>query len=108
PHVLALILGAIALVTRHRIVAYAAAAACATSAALGLYHTGVERDWWEGPTACTSGSVSNVSADELFDRIMSAPLVRCDEVAWQMMGLSMASWNAIASLFLAVLWIMLA
>ncbi len=29
----------------------------------------------------------------------------CDEVAWSLAGLSMASWNAILSLFLAALWI---
>jgi disulfide bond formation protein DsbB len=29
--------------------------------------------------------------------IMGAPLVRCDEIAWQMAGLSMASWNVLAS-----------
>ena len=38
-------------------------------------------------------------------QIMSAPLVRCDDVPWELFSLSMASWNAIASLFLAVLWV---
>jgi disulfide bond formation protein DsbB len=36
---------------------------------------------------------------------MSAPLVRCDEVVWDLLGLSMASWNAIISLALAALWL---
>lgn len=31
-------------------------------------------------------------------------LVMCDQIAWQMMGLSMASWNVLLSLGLAVLW----
>lgn len=47
-----------------------------------------------------------MSTDELMEQIMSAPLVRCDEVAWQMLGLSMASWNMLASLLLAVFWLM--
>jgi disulfide bond formation protein DsbB len=36
---------------------------------------------------------------------MAAPIVRCDEVPWEMLTLSMASWNAIASLALAALWL---
>lgn len=39
---------------------------------------------------------------------MAAPLVRCDEVPWQMFGLSMASWNVVVSLALALLWLMAA
>ena len=39
---------------------------------------------------------------------MAAPLVRCDEVPWQMLGLSMASWNALAALALALCWVMAA
>ena len=35
-------------------------------------------------------------------------IVMCDEVAWQMLGLSMASWNMLASLGLAVIWAMAA
>jgi disulfide bond formation protein DsbB len=30
--------------------------------------------------------------------------VMCDEVAWEMFGLSMASWNGLACLALAVIW----
>ena len=39
------------------------------------------------------------------NQIMSAPLVRCDEIPWQMLGLSMAGWNAVLSLCLCGLWI---
>jgi disulfide bond formation protein DsbB len=41
----------------------------------------------------------------LLDQIMTAPLVRCDEIAWSLMGISMAGWNAIVSFALAFLWI---
>jgi len=36
---------------------------------------------------------------------MAAPVVRCTDVAWEMLGLSMASWNAVASFALAGLWL---
>ena len=39
---------------------------------------------------------------------MAAPLVRCDDVPWEMLGLSMASWNALASGALALVWVMAA
>jgi disulfide bond formation protein DsbB len=74
-------------------------------AALALYHTGIERDWWEGPDTCTSGDITNLSADQLMAQIMSAPLVRCDEVQWDLFGLSLASWNGLISLALAGLWL---
>jgi disulfide bond formation protein DsbB len=41
----------------------------------------------------------------MLDRILAAPVVRCDEVAWEMLGLSMASWNALASFALAAVWL---
>lgn len=76
------------------------------SGAIGVYHTGVERRWWEGPSSCTSGGdLTGLSAQELLDQIMAAPVVRCDEVPWDMLGLSMASWNAILSFGLAGLWL---
>ncbi|MCC1493350.1 disulfide bond formation protein B [Cognatishimia sp. F0-27] len=77
-----------------------------SSAVIGGYHTGVERGWWEGPTSCSSQSIDGLSAAELLEQIMNAPLVRCDEVPWAMAGLSMASWNAIASAGLALIWLL--
>jgi disulfide bond formation protein DsbB len=105
PHVVAIAIGLIALRFGTPVLAWLGALAALTTAAIGGYHTGVERGWWEGPTTCTSGPIGGLSTDELFDQIMSAPLVRCDEVPWEMFGLSMASWNMVISLGLMVLWI---
>jgi disulfide bond formation protein DsbB len=49
--------------------------------------------------------VSGLTPEQLLEQIMSAPIVRCDEVPWEMFGLSMASWNAVASFGFAVIWI---
>jgi disulfide bond formation protein DsbB len=89
-----------------RLLAVCGAMAAAVTGGYGVYHTGVERGWFAGPDTCTGGSVAGLSADELLDQIMAAPLVKCDEVAWQMLGLSMASWNAVASFALVVMWLM--
>jgi disulfide bond formation protein DsbB len=75
-----------------------------TAAGLGLYHTGVERGWWAGPGECSGGQSGDLSTDALMDSILSAPVVRCDEVAWSLWGLSMASWQGLAALALAALW----
>lgn len=106
PHAVAIALGAAALfVPLPALLALGALAALAT-AAVGLYHVGVEQGWWEGPTSCTSGSIGGVDKNDLFDQIMAAPLIRCDDIAWQFAGLSMAGWNMIISLVLAGFWLM--
>ncbi|MEL7252952.1 MAG: disulfide bond formation protein B [Pseudomonadota bacterium] len=106
PHAAAIVIGALALVMPGRILPALGALAALVTAGIGVFHTGVERGWWEGPSTCSSQPIGGLSSDELLDQIMNAPLVRCDEVAWQLAGLSMASWNAVLSLGLAVLWIM--
>ena len=105
PHVAAVVAGLLALAIRSRLLPLLGALATAITGGIGVFHTGVERGWWEGPTTCTSGDVSNMSADALLDQIMNAPLVRCDEVAWTFLDLSMASWNAIASAVLVLIWL---
>lgn len=107
PHAAAILIGLVALALP-RVAALPALGALAalTTGGIGVYHTGVERGWWEGPNTCTSGPIDGVSSAELLDRIMNAPLIRCDEVAWQLMGLSMASWNALLSFGLAAIWVM--
>jgi disulfide bond formation protein DsbB len=41
-------------------------------------------------------------------QIMNAPVVRCDEIAWDLFGISMAGWNMLISLGLVALWIIAA
>ncbi|SLN14654.1 disulfide bond formation protein B [Roseovarius litorisediminis] len=106
PHVIAIAIGLVALAWPRAILILTGAVAALTTAGIGFYHTGVERSWWEGPTSCTSSGSSGMSADDLFDQIMAAHLVRCDEVPWEMFGLSMASWNGVVSLGLAMIWMM--
>jgi disulfide bond formation protein DsbB len=81
------------------------ALAALATAGIGAFHAGVEQGWWQGPTSCSGGDIGAMSADELLDSIMAAPLVRCDEIAWSFLGLSMAAWNAAISLGLALLWL---
>ena len=69
-----------------------AAVAIAVSGAIGVFHAGVEYGWWEGLTTCASTGAMSL------DDLLNVPLVRCDEVQWSLFGISMAGWNALASL----------
>jgi disulfide bond formation protein DsbB len=101
PHGAAIAIGALALVTGWRFWPWLGAASAAATAGLGVYHTGVEMKWWLGPTTCSSGDLANMTMQD----ILNAPLVRCDEVAWSLFGISMASWNALISAVLVLIWL---
>ena len=101
PHVAAVGIGLLALMIPGAILPYLGALALLVTAGIGIFHAGVEQGIWEGPTTCTSQSIEGLSADELLNQILSAPVVRCDEIPWEMFGLSMAGWNAVVSLGLA-------
>lgn len=105
PHGVAAGLGVLAVLVPLAVLPLLGALAALTTGGIGVYHTGVERGWWEGPSTCSAGDVSTLSTDDLFNQIMTAPLVRCDEVAWQLLGLSMASWNALLSFALVAVWL---
>ena len=68
------------------------------SAGLGAYHAGVEWRLWSGPTGCTASLALDGNIAVITDQLLATPLVRCDEVAWSLFGLSMAGWNALISL----------
>ena len=101
-HMAALVPAALAFTTpagspRSRAFVLLAALAIAVSGAIGFYHAGVELKVFEGFTTCTSTVQAGSTADML-KQILKAPIVRCDEVQWSFLGISMAGWNAIISL----------
>ena len=81
--------------TGTRAMVWLAALAIAASAVIGAFHAGVEYDWWEGITACST-SVTATGGSAL-DAIMNAPLVRCDTAPWDLLGISLAGWNFLFS-----------
>ena len=107
-HIAALAFALAALFVRGRAPVWLAALAIAASGAIGIYHAGVELDYFEGVTTCTSRA-SGANVEDLLNSIMAAPMVRCDEIQWSWLGISMAGWNAILSLAAAlmILWLSL-
>lgn len=67
-------------------------------AAIAGFHVGVEQGWWQGTAECGAQALNLDDVAALTDQLMATPLVRCDEVAWQMLGISMAGYNAIISI----------
>ena len=70
---------------------------------LGTYHAGVEWKFWQGPTDC-SGPVGNLgSAGTLLERLDTVKVIRCDEVQWRFLGLSLAGYNVLISVLMAAI-----
>lgn len=109
PHAAAILIGVVALTTGTRGLLWLGALAALTTAGIGVFHVGVEQGWWEGLATCTAGSISGLSTSDLLNPAadVAAP-VRCDAIAWQLLGVSMAGWNVILSLGLAAIWAMAA
>jgi disulfide bond formation protein DsbB len=102
PHAAAILLAALAFTAppqspRSRTLTLLAALAIAVSGAIGVYHAGVEAKIFQGFTTCTALPTGASTAD-LLKQITHAPLVRCDQVQFRFLGISMAGWNAILSL----------
>jgi disulfide bond formation protein DsbB len=67
-----------------------------------VFHAGVEWKFWQGPIDC-SGPISGFgSVGGLLESMEKTSVVRCDEAAWRLFGISLAGYNALISLGLAV------
>ena len=97
PHFAALALAALAFILRGqaRLLVALAAIGILISGLIGAFHAGVEYGWWEGITTCTAVAVEG-AADPL-KAILNAPIVRCDQVQWELLGISLAGFNFLIS-----------
>ncbi|HWX14772.1 MAG TPA: disulfide bond formation protein B [Methylocella sp.] len=75
----------------------------AASAVLGVYHAGIEWGFWPGPKECSGVLERARSVEDFLVQLQSAKVVRCDAPALRIFGISLASWNAVVSVGLAVL-----
>ena len=77
--------------------------AALANAWLGGYHAGVEWKFWPGPTDCTGPVLDLGSAGTLLQRFDTVKVIRCDEVQWRFLGLSLAGYNVLISMLMAVI-----
>ena len=107
PHFAALALALLATQVRtNRPLLWLAGLAIAVSGAIGIFHAGVEYDWWEGITGCATLKLDGGS---FYEAIQAAPITRCDQAAFRFLTISMAGWNGLISIASALLiWTLLA
>lgn len=73
------------------------------NAGLGAYHAGVEWGLWQGPTEC-SGPLTNFGdPSRLLESLKTLKVVRCDEVQWRFLGLSLAGYNVLISALMGMI-----
>jgi disulfide bond formation protein DsbB len=75
----------------------------AAGAALGAYHSGVEFGLWPGPSDCTGTLDPADSVKDFLKQLQTVKVVRCDQVALYVFGLSLAVWNVGISTLLVTL-----
>jgi disulfide bond formation protein DsbB len=112
PYVVAAALGLIGLgLARHpvplRLVVALAGIVFLIDAGIAFYHVGVEQHWWQGTAECGTDLAPGLSIEELQKQLQSTPVVRCDQVAWSLFGISMAGYNFIYATLcgIAALWV---
>jgi disulfide bond formation protein DsbB len=77
-------------------------AAMLAAAGLGIYHAGIEWKLWAGPTEC-SGELPSLGGNlDLLNTIRTTSVVRCDEAAWRLFGISLAGYNVLIAAALAL------
>jgi disulfide bond formation protein DsbB len=109
PHFAAVAAGLLALLTRGPTFPILGSIAASATVILGAYHTGVERAWWQGPRSCVGDQgLGGLAGGDLLSTEAAPRVILCNQVSWEFLGLSMASWNAVLSLVLVVLWVLAA
>lgn len=103
PYALTLVFGALCAMPavplrEKRIVVAHCAALFVLSAGFAGYHVGVEELWWAGPTSCSGGGA--LSLDNLAAALTQSARPSCEEAAFRFLGISMAGYNFLASVFL--------
>lgn len=105
PYVAAIAFGILALATKTRrgmvLLLRLAGLAFLATAAIGVFHAGVEWHWWAGLPSCSAPPAA-MSLDALRNQLLAAPIVRCDEAAFVFLGLSMAGWNVVYAVIAAL------
>lgn len=84
-----------------RILLLLVAVAFVANALAGIYHSGIEWKWWEGPDTCAGETPIQWGEGGLAQELENAQVIRCDEAPWRFLWLSFAGWSAVISALLA-------
>lgn len=80
------------------------AVAMIANAVFGVYHAGIEWGFWQGAADCT-GPVGDFGGGNLLQELRNTTVkvIRCDEVQWRFLGLSLAGYNVLISALMAAI-----
>lgn len=71
---------------------------------LSFYHVGIQQGWFDLPSFCQTAIFDpNASIEDLRAQLLGTPMITCNVVSWDLFGISLAGYNALASLILSVL-----
>ncbi len=74
-----------------------------TGAAIAGFHVGVEQHWWRGTAECHAPVFDiNASIEDMREQLLGTEFIPCDEIPWSLFGISMAGYNLLISLGLAL------
>lgn len=74
-----------------------------TGMGLGIYHSGVEWKFWEGPSTCTIGATGGDTPVNVLEALNATKAPSCTEATLRVLGLSFAGWNVLTSAALAAI-----
>ena len=104
PHAVIITLGLLSLTAlQGRLILLAIFLVAIIATGLGVYHSGIELELGAGPGGCTADISSTESTSALLTSLLATAVVRCDEISWQFLLLSMANWNALISSAMALI-----
>ena len=69
--------------------------------AIAVYHVGVEQHWWASP-ACSGAPPSELTFEQMQQSLVKGERKSCAVVDWRLFGISMAGYNVVYSLLLAI------
>ena len=69
------------------------------NAGLGAYHAGIEWKFWPGPAECSGGGADfGAAGGGLLNQLQNGiSVIRCDQAAWRLLGISLPGWNVLVS-----------
>ena len=81
-----------------------AALSALTTSIIGIWHSGVELEFFYLPEGCSSSGLGSINTVQ---DLINKPMISCNIIAWSFLGLSMTNWNTILSLIETLIFIYL-
>ena len=107
PHVFTSVIGALILFNpKFKLVgALSALVTILVGTFLAGYHAGIEAKFWPGPKSCSGLiNIKELTPELFLQKILTTKVIRCDEIPWSFLNISMAGWNLVISFFLTIIW----